>query len=255
MNRWRYPQRTAGGANTDYLATIDEWDLPGIVGEIRRRFAAAIDGGEGLKKLAVGDWSALLAKGTMPDAYRPTVWDVVVRDAIEFASSGERGLAEPEDAFELEATSPALGTAGEFRAWTPADDEAVTDADAPVLHAARLYRALLDFHAADAERTAFLAADLDRILWAASVAVDAGDVTATDRKADALEAFTAAAGDHGVVHVERRLAAAVLRVRGTDECARCQDNGLERTLPSARQGPTAGEGWICVRHVRLALSR
>ena len=211
MNRWRYQQRTAGGANTDDLATIDEWDLPGIVGEIRRRFAAAIDGGEGLKKLAVGDWSALLAKGTMPDAYRPTVWDVVVRDAIEFASSGERGLAEPEDAFELEATSPALGTAGEFRAWTPADDEAVTDADAPVLHAARLYRALLDFHAADADRTAFLAADLDRILWAASVAVDAGDVTATDRKADALEAFTAAAGDHEIAALAAHALAEIAR--------------------------------------------
>ena len=136
---------------------------------------------------------------------------VVVPRAIEFASSGERGLAEPEDAFELEATSPALGTAAEFRAWTPADDEAVTDADAPVLHAARLYRALLDFHAADADRTAFLAADLDRILWAASVAVDAGDVTATDRKADALEAFTAAAGDHEIAALAAHALAEIAR--------------------------------------------
>ena len=189
MNRWRFQQRTAGGADATDLARISEWDLPTIVGEIRKRFATAIVGDDTLKRLPVGEWSAILTKGTMPDAYRPTVWDVVVHDAIAFASSGERGLAAPEDAFELEATSPVLGTVADFRAWNPDEQKSITDTDSPILHAARLHRALLDFHAADADRTAFLAADLDRILWAAGVAVDAGDVTVADRKADALESF------------------------------------------------------------------
>lgn len=196
MNRWRFQQRTAGGADAKDLARISEWDLPTIVSEIRTRFTAAIEGGDGLKKLPVGEWSAILTKGTMPDAYRPSVWDVVVRDAIEFAVSGERGLADPEDAFELEATSPALGSADDFRAWKPEDEQRATDTDSPILHAARLYRSLLDFHAADIDRTAFLGADLDRILWASGVAVDAGDVTVTDRKADALEGFLSRADDH-----------------------------------------------------------
>ena len=198
VNRWRFQQRTAGGGDAHDLARIGEWDLPAVVGEIRRRFAAALDADEGLKKLPVGDWSAILSKGTMPDAYRPTVWDVVVRDAIQFASSGERGLAAPEDAYELAATSPALGTVDEFRSWKPDDEDRVTDADSPILHAATLYRSLLDFHAADADRTAFLTADFDRIVWAASVAVDAGDIAVSDRKADALEAFLARAGDHDI---------------------------------------------------------
>jgi len=198
MNRWRFQQRTAGGVAPRDLSRINEWDLPGVVVEIRRRFAAAIDGGEDLKKLPVAEWGAILAKGTMPDAYRPSVWDVVVRDALEFAASGERGLTDPEDAFELDATSPALAGADEFRNWKPDALETVTDVDSPLLEAARLYRSLLDFHAADADRTAFLAADLDRIRWAAGVAVDAGDVTVTDRQADALEAFIAEAGDHEV---------------------------------------------------------
>jgi len=211
MNRWRFQQRTAGGADVTDLARMGEWDLPTVVGEIRVRFAAALDGGDGLKKLPVSEWSAILTKGTMPDAYRPSVWDVVVRDALEFASSGERGLADPEDAFELEATSPALGPAAEFRAWKPEDEKTITDADSPILHAARLYRSLLDFHAADADRTAFLAADLDRIVWAAGVAVDAGDVTATDRKADALQAFLDAAGDHEIAALAAHALAEIAR--------------------------------------------
>ncbi|MFM7244786.1 MAG: MG2 domain-containing protein [Planctomycetaceae bacterium] len=239
MNRWRYQQRTAGGADATNLARIAEWDLPGIVGEIRRRFAAAIDGGERLKELPVSEWEPILSKGTMPDAYRPTVWDVVVRNALAFASSGERGLADPEDAFELEATSPALGTANEFRAWRPDADRAVTDTDSPILQAAALYRSLLDFHAADADRTAFRAADLDRILWAAGVAVDAGDVTVTDRKADALEAFIATAGDHETGALAAHALAEIAREH--DDMPRARTIAAE----AAARHPTSPGGRLC----------
>ena len=225
MNRWRFQQRTAGGVEPSDLARINEWDLPGIVGEIRRCFAAALDGGAGLQRLPVGEWSAILAPGTMPDAYRPTVWDVVVRDALEFAASGERGLADPEDAFELDATSPALGTADEFLNWKPDEGDSVTDTASPILQAARLHRELLEFHAADADRTAFLAADLDRILWAAGAAVDAGDVTVTDRKADALEAFIDRAGDHEV---------AALALHELAQIARSHDDLVEARSLAAR---------------------
>ena len=239
LNRWRFQQRTAGGAEASELARIGEWDLPTIVGEIRKRFAAAVDGGGALQKLPVGEWKALLTKGTMPDAYRPTVWDVVIHDAIAFASSGERGLADPEDAFELSATSPALGSPDEFRAWTPGDDAGVTDADSPILQAAALYRSLLDFHAADADRTAFLAADLDRILWAAGSAVDAGDVTVTDRKTDAIEGFLGRAGDHEI---------AAQAAHALAEIAREHDDLVEARAIAARameKHPTSVGGRLC----------
>ena len=239
LNRWRFQQRTAGGAEASELARIGEWDLPTIVGEIRKRFAAAVDGGGALQKLPVGEWKALLTKGTMPDAYRPAVWDVVIHDAIAFAASGERGLADPEDAFELSATSPALGSPDEFRAWTPGDDAGVTDADSPILQAAALYRSLLDFHAADADRTAFLAADLDRILWAAGSAVDAGDVTVTDRKTDAIEGFFGRAGDHEI---------AAQAAHALAEIAREHDDLVEARAIAARameKHPTSVGGQLC----------
>ena len=249
MNRWRFQQRTAGGAEVADLARISEWDLPAVVAEIRSRFAAAIEGGEGLKTFTVGDWSAILTKGTMPDAYRPTVWDVVVHDAIAFASSGERGLAAPEDAFELEATSPVLGTAADFRAWNPEEQKSITDTDSPILHAARLYRELLDFHAADPDRTAFLAADLDRILWAAGVAVDAGDVTVADRKADALESFLSQAGDHEI---------AAQAAHALAEIAREHDDLVEARAIAAQgveRHPDSPGGKLCRNLVRQIESR
>jgi hypothetical protein len=226
-NRWRFAQRTSGGTKADDLATIASWDLPAIVGEIRGRFAAALAGGEELKKISVVGWAPLIPKGTMPDAYRPTVWDVVVRDAIAFATSGERGLVDPEDVFELEATSPALGDPDEFRSWKP--EASSSDADSPLLQAARLFRELLDFHAADEDRTAFLAADLDRILWAAGNAVDSGEVAVADRKADALEAFIERAAGHELASQARHALAQVAREAGDLVEARAiAAQGMER---------------------------
>ncbi len=206
MNRWRFQQRTAGGTKpndrADDLKTIAEWDLPTIVGEIRKQFAVAV-GSPGsperkaLQSLPVAEWSAIIQPGELSDAYRPTVWDVIVRDAIEFSSSGERGLVAPEDAFEVGADSPALGTADEFLAWQPEKDNTVTDTDSPLLDTLRLYRDLLAFHKGDNDRTAFLAADLDRILWASGAVVATGEPgDLNDRKEAALRRFIERAGGH-----------------------------------------------------------
>ena len=198
MNQWRFRERTQGGADASDLASMAAWDLPTILTEIRSRFARGLGEAGGpeqtvLQSLPVSQWTPLIEPGAMRDAYRPTVWDVLARDAIEFAASGERGLLAPEDAFELDAASPALGSPEEFLAWKPAADPAITDHDSPLIEAARLYAEVLRFHEGDADRTAFLAADLDRILWAADAAVGE-DVTA--RKQAALEAFLTRAGDH-----------------------------------------------------------
>ena len=236
-NRWRFAQRTSGGVAAPDLAAINSWDLPAIVGEIRGRFAAALAGGDELKKLPVGEWTAILSKGTMPDAYRPTVWDVVAHDAVAFATSGERGLADPEDAFELEATSPALGTPEEFCGWRP--EASATDTDSPLVQAAMLFRELLDMHVADKDQTAFLAADFERILWAAGNAVDSGEVTVTDRKADALEAFIERAGDHEMAAQARHALA---------EMARSANDLVEaRAIAAAgvEQHPASAGGRLC----------
>ena len=168
MNRWRFQQRTSGGAATDDLARIAEWDLPAIVGEIRARFAAALDGGGALETLPVGEWTAVIAPGS--DARRLP------------AHRGRRGRPRRDRLRRLGGTRTRRSRgrlrtrgrragAGHTRRVSGLEaggvDRPSRDADSPLVHAARLYRRLLDFHAADVDRTAFLAADLDRILWAA----------------------------------------------------------------------------------------
>ena len=177
MNRWRFAQRTTQvKSNADRnLSEISSWDLRQIVLEIHDQFEKALSDDRGLKDLPVDDWAMLIEAGSMGKAYRPTLWDVVARDAIAFHQTGERGLVDPEDAFELEASSPALQDVNIFRKWKPAqaeaDKESVTDKDSPVLRVISLYQQVLDFHADDEDQTAFHSADLDRLIWARGVAV------------------------------------------------------------------------------------
>jgi hypothetical protein len=212
-NRWRFAGRTASSvADVGGLDAIDSWDLPQIVAEIRTRFAAALREKDSLGRIPVAEWSALIRPGSMPDAYRPTVWDVIARDAIAFAASGERGLVEPEDAFEIDALGPVLGPREAFLAWRPEAEEGFTDTGSPLVQAAGLYRDLIQFHAADADRTALVAADLDRIQWAAGVAV--GEEKETRIRA-ALEQFIDSAADHEIASLARHLLAE--RLRASDE--------------------------------------
>ncbi len=215
-NRWRFSQRTSQAAEDSDrdLTEMASWDLRQIVDEIQHQFAVALADEAGLKKLPVDDWVMLVEPGSMGAAYRPTIWDVVVHDAIAFYVMGERGFAEPEDAFELEASSPALQDVEAFRRWKPAGPnggETVSDTESPLLAVAGLYQALLAFHADDADRTAFLAADLDRLLWAGGVAV--ADATAQPKEAlqAALKGFIEQAADHSLSSQARFRLASSLR--------------------------------------------
>src|SRR5438094_687210 len=83
-----------------------------------------------------------ISKGTMRDAYRPTLYDFIVQEALSFYTSGEQAAAKPQDAFEVAATSPIFDVAEKFIAWK----NQTGDTNSPVYKALRLYQDLLAFH-------------------------------------------------------------------------------------------------------------
>src|ERR1019366_1947917 len=162
-----------------------------------------------LKATPISAWNDLLQKGTMPDSYRPTLYDFILHEALQFYTSGEQAAAKPEDAFELSVDSPVLGSPEKFMDWQPA---AGADTDSAVLKAIRLYQALLGFHKNDpAPRLAFAHADLERLTWGWNAAF--GKDKNTRYKA-ALEAFTRSYADFdiSVLAIERE--ARVLQQEG-----------------------------------------
>jgi hypothetical protein len=158
QNRWKFMQRTqtAGTPGTD----IQTWDLQRILAEIDGRFHNALANREALRKIAIGDYDILLTKGSAPDALRPTLYDFLVHQILNFYAIEEQVNAAAEDAFTFDNNSPAFGTSAEFLAWQPAS----TDEKSWKLKAIKLYQELLAFHQADvAPRTHI---ELQRLGWA-----------------------------------------------------------------------------------------
>lgn len=166
QNRWRFMDRTltATAPGEDFTT----WDLGRLFAEIDQHFQAALKAADTIQATAITNWDGLLVKGTMPDAYRPTLYDFVAYQALEFYTSGEQAATKPQGTFELRAEDPIFGTADEFMKWEPTASKGGLD---PARQAVVLFQQLMRFHEKDgAPRLAFAHADLERLRWAANTA-------------------------------------------------------------------------------------
>ncbi|MFZ4398240.1 MAG: RNA polymerase sigma factor, partial [Kiritimatiellia bacterium] len=165
QNRWRFQQRTQTAAPPGKDFTT--WDLPRLLTEIDKHFTTALANEKVLKATPIEQFNDLLEKGTVPDAYRPTLFDFLAHEALAFYQAGEQGAAKAEDAFEIPANAPVFGTVAEFLKWQPP----ATDTDARLLKAIRLFQNLLAFHQSDTNRLALADADLLRLQFGKNQAV------------------------------------------------------------------------------------
>jgi uncharacterized protein YfaS (alpha-2-macroglobulin family) len=186
-NRWRFMERTRTAAAPG--ADFTTWDLPRILAEIDRHFTAALANEKQLKAAPISDYDDLLEKGTIPDAYRPTVFDFLANEALLFYQAGEQGAAKAEDEFEVAAGGPIFESAEKFLDWQPA----AADTNSPKFKAIRLFQNLLAFHQKDADRSAFLDLDLARLVFGKNQAV--GPETSA-RYQEALKRFAAGNAAH-----------------------------------------------------------
>jgi len=165
QNSWRFINRTQTAEPPG--EDITTWDLPRILAEIDLHFMLALEADQDLKAIPIEQYDDLLEKGSVPDSYRPTLYDFLVHEALSFYNAGEQAGAESMDTFEIMTDSPIFATVDEFLAWVPQ----TTDTDSPKLKAVDLYQALLLFHRDDADKTAFIDADLHRLTFGYNQAV------------------------------------------------------------------------------------
>jgi uncharacterized protein YfaS (alpha-2-macroglobulin family) len=170
---------------------IQSWDLSRILTEIGSHFDAALADSASLQSTPIAAFDALIDKGNVPDSYRPTLFDFLAYDALSFYQAGEFGAVAAEDAFEVDTGSAIFGDASEFQKWRPE----TTDIVSPKWKVIALYQALMQFHRDDADRSAFLDADIGRLNYGYNVAVG----EAKDERYDAgLRRFVAATKKHEI---------------------------------------------------------
>jgi hypothetical protein len=202
QNRWRFGQRTATTAPPSEDFTT--WDLPRLFAEIDSHYTKALANEAQLRAIPIATYDILFAQGTVPDTYRPSLFDFIAFSAINFYSAGEQAGAKAEDAFEIEASSPALGPVADFMIWKPNS----TDVNSPKLKAIQLYQRLLLIHQDDADRSAYLDADLGRLQFSYANAV--GEEKASRTKA-ALKSFAEAHVKHELSATARHRLGVVLQ--------------------------------------------
>ena len=178
-NRYRFLQRTATAQPLGEDFTT--WDLPRLYREIDRHFTNALADGR-LKTIPTTDFADLLTKPTLPEKYRPTLYDFIAHEALGFYASGEFAAAKPEDAFEVRASDPLLGPLDKFLAWVPE----TTDTESPQFKAVRLYQDVLRFHLDDADSSALNDTDILRLLHGKRIVT--GDGT-NDRFIEAMQSL------------------------------------------------------------------
>ena len=157
QNRWRFIQRTQTGAAAG--KDFETWDLQRVFTEIDKQFTKALAGKTVLQRTPVAKYNELLQKGTQPDSFRPTMYDFLAYNALQFYSSGEQAGSKAEDAFELSANSPVFDSSEKFAAW----DIKTADTESRTVKALKLYQSLLKFHKNDEDKSAYIDADLSRI--------------------------------------------------------------------------------------------
>ncbi|MDH7600318.1 MAG: alpha-2-macroglobulin family protein, partial [Sedimentisphaerales bacterium] len=179
-NRWRFLQRTATAQPPGQ--DITTWDLATILKEVDRHYTAALSAQAFLKATPIQAFDDLIEKGTVPDSYRPTLYDFVVFEVLGFYSAGEMEVVRPQDAYDLPADSPIFDPVEQFLACQP---EAI-DQESVTIKAIRLYQSLLQFHKDDPDPTAFIDADLHRLQFGYNRAVGPEK---TERYIAALQVF------------------------------------------------------------------
>jgi hypothetical protein len=231
-NRWRFLQRTATAQAPGKDFTT--WDLPRLFAEIDRHFQLSLAAEKTLKATSVSAWDDLIEKGTMPDSCRPTLYDFIAYQALEFYTSAEQAAAKPQGAFELPADSPIFLSSADFTQWV---DRLAGDTNALAVKALALYGDLLRFHQNDPPpRLAFAAADLERLSWGWNAAF--GEDKEACYKA-ALQSFIRANADFDLSALASEREARLSQQEGDWAAAR------ELAARAARLFPNSPGGKLC----------
>jgi len=156
-NRWRFMQRSSTeGMKEDDFTT---WDLRKLFAEIDKLYSDILLQKELLKTIPIEAFIGFLEKGSLPNELRPTLYDFLAHEALDFYCSPEQAGAAPEDAFVLEADSAALAPLPEFLNYEPE----TTAKNSASYKAVKLFQELLQFQKQRGDHDALISLDLDRL--------------------------------------------------------------------------------------------
>lgn len=152
-NRWKYYNRsyTNEVVNANDFRT---WDSNAMFQEIHQHYQLSLQEPRALQIVSLKILDEILIEAEQSKSYRPTLYDFLAHNALDFYRTNEGGLTRFQNDFELD--SPRY-----FEGIEQID--LPTDSLSPTVNALRIFKALLAFHNADKDPTAYVNLELERI--------------------------------------------------------------------------------------------
>ncbi len=144
---------------------IATWSTQNFHQKIRSLYLASLKPEATLKKIPVAAFDAIIYKGSVREL-RPTLFDLLAHNALSYFENDELDIEKPADAFEIQTAA----------AFDPAADFAyrkfpTSDSSSPHHTALLLYQKLIAFHLLDKKNDALVDADLARLKFVRTYAV------------------------------------------------------------------------------------
>ncbi|WP_240923738.1 carboxypeptidase-like regulatory domain-containing protein [Mangrovimonas sp. CR14] len=164
QNRWKIYNRTE---TTQKVDSVDfrTWDLNTLFKEIQKHFQASLEPSDVLKETPIETFKLLLTEQKDSKIYRPTLYDLLAHNALEFYKTDESSITKPDEAFEID-NDRFLCPADEFSSLNITS----TDSTSLPLKALKLYQDLIQFHQTDTQADALVDVDIERLNFVESYA-------------------------------------------------------------------------------------
>ena len=153
-NRWKFYNRTR---TEDKVDTLDfrTWDLETLFLEIHQYHQKSLENAPHIQDIDLSIFDDILILQHGSKTYRPTLFDFLAHNALEFYKSGETTISRPAYKFEI-TDSLYFGDLRNMKLKT-------ADSSSLQFNALKIYQQLLRIHANDEDPTAFLTVDLERL--------------------------------------------------------------------------------------------
>lgn len=143
----------------DYeLTDLATWDQKMFAQKIFKEFSLSLENPALLQKTPVSDYAVILTEGDSLDIYRPSLYDLLAHNALEFFKNDEFMASRPAIRFELD-DPQMLDLSEAFVNMELQEKEEYS----LKFHALRLYQSLVKFHLNDPDPAALVDLDLNRL--------------------------------------------------------------------------------------------
>jgi len=157
QNRWKFYDRTKTAQKID-KTDFRTWDLQTLFEEIHCYYQNSLSNPVPLQKTNIDEFEAIIDKSKDSINLRPTLYDILAHNALDFYKTDEHSISKPAYKFDLD--SPIfLAQAKEFSQTNIVSK----DTTSLQLNALKIFQKLIDFHLKNNNNQAAVDVDIERL--------------------------------------------------------------------------------------------